>query len=577
MNNRQLSAVFDEMADILEIKGENPFRIRSFRRVAEIIATLDFGVAESLVQDASRIRDIPGIGEGTMRKLEELVKTGQCEEHQELRRELPPSMLPLLSVKGLGPKRVKQFWNSLQVANLEDLETAARSGKLRTLPGIGEKTETAILKAIEEYRKQAGRVRLDQALSVSADVVAYLHELPEIERVEAAGSVRRRKETVGDIDILIASSAPAEAIARVLQFPGIRDVLAQGDTKASVILGRGLQVDFRILEHEAFGAALQYFTGSKEHNVVLRERAKRLGYKLSEYGVFRIADNARLAGETEEEVYRLLQLPLIPPELRENRGEFEAAETGELPELIRVTDIRGDLHMHTEASDGKDSIQAMAQAGLAAGYQYIAITDHSKALAMIGGLDERRLLEQAAAIDAANEASPGIRILKGVEVDILTDGTLDLSDEVLSSLDIVVASVHSRFNMNRAEMTERVCRALRHPLVNILAHPTGRLLGRREPYDIDLEAVMTVARDHHVVLEVNSYPDRLDLKDLHCRMARNLGVLLSIDTDSHSAGMLGFVDYGIATARRGWIRAEDVINTRGLDSLMRILKKKEYR
>lgn len=577
MDNRQLSAVFEEMADILEIKGENPFRIRSFRRVAEIVAALDFSVAETIGTDPARLREIPGIGEGTIRKLEELAETGQCQEHQRLRSELPPSMLPLLNIKGLGPKRVKQFWTSLQVGNLEELEAAARGGKLRTLPGIGERTEAGILKAIEDYRRQTGRFRLDQALRLSADLVAYLQGRPDIDRVEAAGSTRRRKETVGDIDILIDSAAPRSAIDTALQFPGIRDVMAKGDTKASVLLGRGFQVDFRVLESGSFGAALQYFTGSKEHNVVIRERAKRLGYKVSEYGVFRTVDDVKLAGEVEDDVYRLVGLPPIPPELRENRGEIEAAEAGALPDLIHRKDIRGDLHMHTHASDGKDSIEAMAEAGLAAGYQYIAITDHSKALPMIGGLNEGRLAEQAAQIDAINRRLTGIRVLKGMEVDILADGSLDLNDEALGTLDVVVVSIHSRFNMTRDEMTARVCTALRHPRVNILAHPTGRLLGRREPYEIDLERVISVARDHRVALELNSYPDRLDLKDVHCRMVKDLGGLLSIDTDSHSAAMLGFMAYGIDTARRGWIEAEDVINTYELERLMRVLRKEQYR
>jgi len=565
------------MADILEIKGENPFRIRSYRRVAEILATVDFSVAETIAGDPSRVREIPGIGEGTIRKLEELTRTGQCEEHQRLRSELPASMLPLLNIKGLGPKRVKQFWTSLQVGNLEELEAAARSGRLRTLPGIGEKTEAAIVKAIEDYRRQTGRFRLDQALRLSADLVAYLQEQQDIERVEAAGSIRRRKETIGDIDILISSAAPASAIQAALQFPGIRDVLARGETKASVLLGKGLQVDFRVLQSESFGAALQYFTGSKEHNVVIRERAKRLGYKVSEYGVYRTADDVKVAGESEDDVYRLVQLPPIPPELRENRGEIEAADTGTLPDLIQMKDIRGDLHMHTHASDGRDSIEAMARAGLAVGYEYIAITDHSKALPMVGGLDESRLLEQAAEIDTINRSLTGIRVLKGIEVDILADGSLDLSDEALARMDVVVASIHSRFNMTRNEMTDRICKALRHPCVNILAHPTGRLLGRREPYEVDLETVIGVARDHRVAVELNSYPDRLDLKDLHCRMAKNLGALLSIDTDSHSAAMLRFMSYGIDTARRGWIETRDVVNTCGLERLMRFLRKEEYR
>jgi DNA polymerase (family X) len=577
MQNRDLAAVFEEMADILEIKGDNPFRIRSFRRVAEALGSLNFSVAAAFPHEIAKVREVPGIGEGTIRKLTEILSTGRCQELEHLRSEIPASMLPMLRLQGLGPRRIQLIWQSLRIATLDELEAAARDHQLRSLPGMGEKTETTILKSIEEYRRQEGRHRLDQAMHTSQAVVQYLTSEPGIERWAVAGSVRRRRETIGDVDILVCSSSPAEARRRFLAYPGVRSVLASGETKASIVLSGGLQLDLRLVDPDCFGAALQYFTGSKEHNVAIRERAKRLGYKLSEYGVFRIADDAKLAGAEEESVYSLLGLQYIHPELRENRGEIEAAERSLLPRLIELDDIRGDLHMHSEASDGADSVAAMAEAGAAAGYEYIAITDHSKALSMIGGLDEDALLQHCEEIDRINAGCRDLTILKGIEVDILPDGSLDLRNEVLDQLDVVIASVHSRFSMNGPEMTRRVCRALENPRVNILAHPTGRLLLRREPYPVDLQEVFRVAVGNRVAVELNSYPDRLDLKDTHCRMAKDAGVLLSINTDSHSARMLGHIRYGVATARRGWITAADVINTRPIEELRQILRKEIYR
>jgi DNA polymerase (family 10) len=576
MTNRELAEVFEEMADILEIKGDNPFRIRSYRRVAEALGNLGFDAAHAATEDPERLRAVPGIGEGTVRKLAELAATGHCEEHQQLRSELPASLLTMLQIQGLGPKKIALVWSKLNIATIDELEAAARAQRLRSLPGLGEKSESNLLKAIEEHRRRQGRFQLDYGIEVSQAYIAHLRERNDVTRIAAAGSLRRRRETIGDLDILATCPEPARVVETFVHYPAVRDILAQGDTKASVVLQRGLQVDLRVLEDSCFGAAMQYFTGSKEHNVALRERAKRMGLKVSEYGLFRSEDNRRIAGESEEEIYRLLGLAFIPPELRENRGEIELAESGRLPQLIEQSDLRGDLHMHTVASDGRDSLEDMAAAAQALGYEYIAITEHSKALAMAQGLDEERLMRQGEAIDRLNSRLKGFRVLKGIEVDILADGSLDLTDRALASLDVVIASVHSRFNLSEKEMTDRVCRALQNPHVNILAHPTGRLLTKRDPYDLNIEEVIRTASANRVALELNAYPDRLDLKDVHCRMACELGALVAINTDSHETGMLSLIAYGVFTARRGWLSPHNVLNTFPLDRLQRVLAKQEY-
>ena len=582
MENKDLASIFSEIADILEIQEANPFRIRSFRRAAQIIRDFTFNGAQASREDPEKLRKIPGIGEGTIKKIQEIAETGASQEHEDLKAQIPPSLLTLLELQNLGPKKISLFWKTLDIGTIDELEKAARAEKLRTLPGMGEKSEAKILKAIEDHRLLQGRFLLDDGIEICQGLMDYLKSKVNLKRVSPAGSVRRRRETVGDIDILVTCDSPLEAIDAFIGHPDVQEVLAQGETKASVVLRRGLQADLRVLEDESFGAALQYFTGSKAHNVALRERAKRMGYKISEYGLYRLDQSGKedppekVAGENEEDIYRLLGLSLMPPEMRENRGEIEKAETGQLPDLVTLEDIRGDLHMHTTATDGRDSIEEMAAAGMAVGYQYIAITDHSKALAMTGGLDEKRLLGQMKKIDQVASRMDKIQILKGIEVDILNEGDLDLDDDVLSQLDLVIASVHSRFNLSRKEMTSRICRALENPHVNILAHPTGRLLTKRGPYQVDLEQVIQAARENRVCLEINAHPSRLDLSDVHCRMARDQGVLISINSDSHSRKMLGYQDYGLFTARRGWLEAKDVINTFPLEKLRKVLKKEEY-
>ena len=575
MENRDLAHIFKEIADLLQILDGNPFRIRSFQRAAQLIDNASFNIAQAVQDNVKRVKSIQGVGAGTISKIEEIIQSGDCQEHRKLLAKVPATLLELLRVPNLGPKKIGLFWKELGVTTVEELEKAARLGQLRGLPKMGEKSEAKILKAVEGMRDTEKRYRLDDGREVSQSLMGYLKENVPVTRIAGAGSSRRWKETVGDIDILVSCQQPLQVIDCFVHHPDVKEILVQGETKASVVLRRGLQADLRVLEDDSFGAALQYFTGSKEHNVALRERAKRMGYKINEYGVFRLEDEQKVAGKDEDEMYRVLGLAPMPPEIRENRGEIEEAEEGRVPDLVEVSDIRGDLHMHTTASDGRDSIEAMARAAIEKGYQYIAITDHSKALAMTGGLNEEQLLEHCNDIDEVDARIPEIAILKGIEVDILAEGQLDLRDDALEQLDVVVASVHSRFNLSRDQMTDRICRALEHPLVHILGHPTGRLLTKRDPYQLDIEKIIRTAVENRVCLEINAHPARLDLKDVHCLMAREMGALISINCDSHDTRMFRYLPYGVYTARRAWLSSEDVINTYPLKRLRRVLEKKE--
>jgi DNA polymerase (family 10) len=577
MDNKEIAAVFGQIADILELKEENPFRIRSYRRVADTLSNLGFDISRTVLEDPETLRAVPGVGEATFKKIRELAETGKCEEHESLLMEVPSSLLTLLELQGLGPKKIAMFWKKLGITTLDQLEEAALSHKLRTLPGMGEKSETKTLKSIREYRSREGRIRLDRAVEISNSFIDYLKERAKLDRIAAAGSVRRRRETIGDIDILVSCDDPVDLIQSFLEHPSVKETLARGETKGSIVTRRGIQVDLRVVPDDSFGAALQYFTGSKQHNVALRERAKRFGYKVSEYGMFDLTSDKKVAGNEEKEIYSLLKLDFIPPELREDRGELSKAELHQLPDLIQLSDFCGDLHMHTTDSDGKNSIEEMAEAGRRAGYSFVAITDHSKALAMTGGLNEDELLVQMENVRSIQRKFTDIEILAGVEVDILADGSLDLDDDVLQQADIVIASIHSRFSMTRKEMTARICKALESPSVNVLAHPTGRLILRREPYEVDLAEVARCARANRVSLEINAYPARLDLNDSHARMVRDMGVLLSINSDAHSISMLDFLSYGVDTARRAWLEREDVINTYSSHRLKKVLKKETYR
>jgi DNA polymerase (family 10) len=571
MENKTIADIFTEIADILEIQGENPFRVRSYRNAARTIEDMSRSL-ESLVKADENLEEIPGIGKSMSEKIREILSTGKCHTLEELRSRVPPGLTELLKLEGLGPKKVKVLYDELAVDSVDRLEKAAQAGRLRNLPGMGLKTEEKILKAIEHYRAGMGRFKLSVGFQYAEALLRHLKGVPGVKRIDPAGSFRRRRETIGDLDILAICAKGCKVMDRFAGYGDVAEVLARGETKSSVRLKCGLQVDLRVLEEESFGAALHYFTGSKAHNVAIRERAKEKGLKVSEYGVFRAKDEKRLSGAEEEDVFKAVGLPPIPPELREDRGEVQAAEKGALPRLIELSDIRGDLQMHTTASDGKNSILEMARKAKEMGYAYIAITDHSKAVRVAGGMDEKQLAKHLKEIEKANGQITGFRILKGVEVDILPDGTLDLKDDILRECEVVLASVHSRFSMEEGEMTRRVIKAIRNPNVKVLAHPTGRLILEREPFKINLQEVVQAAVDHGVILEINAYPDRLDLKDVDARMARDLGARLAINTDAHSALQLELMKFGVFTARRGWIEAKDVINTLPVEGLLKVLR-----
>jgi len=573
VENADIAKIFEEIADLLEIKGENLFRVRSYRNAALIIGGFPESMRSIAERDEKELENIKGIGKSIHEKIVEILKTGKCKFHEELLKAMPPGVLELLMVSGVGPKKAQLLYKELGIKSVEELEKAAKEGKLRNLEHMGEKTEEKILKAVNELKSRSGRFRLSLALSYAEPLIAYLKKTPGVIEIEPAGSLRRWKDTIGDVDILVTSKKDAPVIDRFVKYPEIKEVIAKGETKSTVTLKNGLQVDVRVLDEKSFGAALQYFTGSKAHNIAIRDRAKKMGLKVSEYGVFNEKTDKWIAGEREEDVYRAVGLPWIPPELRENMGEIEAAEKGNLPNLIELTDIKGDLHVHTNESDGIHTLEEMAAYAMHKGYEYIAITEHSKAVGIARGLDEERVLKQIKEIDRINKQLKGFRILKGIEVDIKSDGSLDLKDDVLKRLDVVVGAVHSKFNMTQEEMTDRLIKAIATGLVNIIAHPTGRIVGVREPYPVDSARLMNAAREHGVILELNSYPDRLDLNDSYCRLAKDMGVMVAISTDSHNRLHMDNIRFGIHTARRGWLEKKDVLNTRPLTEVLKILKK----
>jgi DNA polymerase (family 10) len=566
MDNKAIAGILYETADLLEIDGQDSFRIRSYRNAAEAIEALPQQVS-NLISEPKQLLAVPGIGKGMLANLQILFKDGRIEAHTELLKKYRPSMLELLKIQGLGPKTIALIWSAYQVSDLDGVEKLAREGKLRELPRMGEKHEQKLLKAIEDYRRIGGRFLLDAAEQLAAELVAHLMSIPGIEKVTPAGSLRRGRETVGDLDILVTGAACCDTESRqkiaahLLLFPGLMEVIAQGDNKISFRQRSGMQVDVRLLPPESFGAAMQYFTGSKAHNVALRQRALKMGYTLSEYSLANVETGERVAGSTEEEIYSALQLDLIPPEIRENLGELDAAAQHKLPALVELSDIRGDVHMHTVETDGRNTIEEMAEAAHDRGYQYMAITDHSKNLAFANGLTDERALAHIERIRAAEKKMGGIRILAGIEVDILTDGTLDLADSVLEQMDIVIASVHSQFNQDRSTMTDRLIKAISNPNTSLIGHPTGRLLLRRDAYAFDVDAVLKAAAQHKVAMELNSYPDRLDLCDVHLRMAKQHGVKIVINTDSHHTSHMEKIRYGVTQARRAWLTRDDVLNT----------------
>jgi DNA polymerase (family X) len=566
MENKAIAGLLYETADLLEIDNQDPFRIRSYRRAAEAIEALDQQVSQ-LISEPKKLLEVPGIGKGMLTNLQELLGQGQISVHAELIKKYRPSMLELLKIQGLGPKTIALIWSAYQVADLEGVEKLAREGKIRTLPRLGEKHELKLLKAIEDYRRIAGRFLLDAAEIQAQKLIDHLKAFDGIDKITPAGSLRRGRETVGDLDVLVTGKCclddqqRAQLLAHIIKLPGLMEVIAQGDNKVSFRLRSGMQVDVRTLPPDSFGAAMQYFTGSKSHNVALRQRALKMGLTLSEYSLARVDDNKPVAGKTEEEIYATLKLDYIPPELRENTGEIEAAEKHSLPDLITDKDILGDVHMHTVETDGRCTIEEMAEAARARGYKYMAITDHSKNLAFANGLDDKRAVEHIQRIRKVGEHTEGIRIFAGIEVDILTDGELDLSDSVLSEMDIVIASVHSQFAQEPAKMTERLIRAIENPNTSLIGHPTGRLLLRRDAYGFDMNAVLQAAAKHKVAMELNAYPDRLDLNDRHLRMAKERGVKIVINTDSHHTSHLEKIRFGVLQARRAWLTKGDVLNT----------------
>lgn len=577
MDNKAIANILYETADLLEIDGQDSFRIRSYRNAAQAIESHAHQLKD-IISDPKQVLAIPGIGKGMLTNLQELFNTGKLGVQAGLLEKYHPSMLQLLKIQGLGPKTIALIWSAYQVCDVDGLEKLAREGKIRELPRMGEKHEAKLLKAIEDYRRIGGRFLIDAAEIECEKITAYVEKFPGIEKITPAGSLRRGRETVGDLDILVTGEACTteegrqKAIAYVAQYPPLMDVIASGDNKISFHVRNGMQVDVRLLPPESFGAAMQYFTGSKAHNVALRQRALKMGYTLNEYSLATLEDEKPVAGKTEEEIYDKLKLDYIAPEMRENLGEIDLAQNHALPSLITQADLQGDVHMHTVETDGRNTIEEMAEAAKARGYKYMAITDHSKNLAFANGLDDKRALEHIRRIREAAKTIDGITIFTGVEVDILAEGDLDLSDDVLAQMDIVIASVHSVFNMEAPKMTERLIKAIENPNVSLIGHPTGRIQLRRDSYPFDMHAVLTAAAKHKVAMELNAYPDRLDLNDNNLRQAKQHGVKIVINTDSHHTSHMEKIRYGVLQARRAWLTKEDVLNTLPPDKFAQAMK-----
>jgi len=572
LKNLELSRIFEQIARILKIKGGNPFKIRAYEKITLVLENLPIDI-ETIYQQGG-LNNIPGVGEGIAKKIEEFLTTGKLEYYEKLKETIPDGVVELIDILEVGPKTAKLLYEQLGVDNIGKLEKAVRQHQVKDLPGMGEKSETNILRGIELYKRRKERVLLGTALPLAEEIVEDLRQLKETDKINFAGSLRRKKETIGDIDILVTSQKPEKIMKTFTSLPQVREILAEGPTKSSVITKEDIHVDVRVVEPISFGAALQYFTGSKAHNIRLRELAVKRGLKINEYGVFDVKTDRRIAGEREDEIYKILNLPFIPPELREDRGEIKAAQENKLPELIKYSQIRGDLHLHTKWSDGAHTIRQMAKAAKKKGYKYIAVTDHSQSLGVAGGLTEERLKEQIELIRKLNQELKDFTILAGIEVDIKADGSLDFSDEILSKLDVVIAAIHSGFKQESKIITGRIIKAMQNKLVNIIAHPTGRLIGYREAYQVDINKIMDVAAETRTILEINAYPERLDLNDVYCRMAKDRGVQLAIETDAHSIDGLEFMNLGVDVARRGWLEEKDVINTLPLDKLLKRLKNK---
>lgn len=570
IHNAEIVDAFYRLAELLEIEGANPFRVRAYRNAARTISELPESVA-AIVEAGADLTELPGIGEDLAGKVVQFVTTGHLKALEQEERKLPRELVEMATLPGLGPKRIKLLHDRLKINNLKDLQKAATAGKLGKLPHFGAKLEEKILQDLQRRTKVPKRMLLVHAEEIGQAFVNYLKADKDIDQVVIAGSFRRRKDTVGDLDILVTSAKPTAAIALFTAYPEVKQVVSKGPTRSTILLHSGLQVDLRVVPEQSYGAALHYFTGSKLHNIAIRRMGMKHGFKISEYGVFK--GTKRIAGRTEAEVYHSIELPYIEPELREDRGELEAAREHRLPRLVTIDDIRGDLHVHTKASDGRMTIEEMARAAKRRGYAYIAITDHTKHVTVAHGLNEKQLARQIAEIERINARLKGIRILKSAEVDILEDGRLDLPDNILKELDFTVCAVHYKFDMHAEKQTERIIRAMDNPYFNILAHPTGRLINKREGYAIDFEKIVRAARERSCFLELDAQPERLDLDDIHARLAKEAEVLIAINTDAHSAVTLDYMRFGIDQARRGWLEAKDVLNTRPWSELSRLFKR----
>jgi len=569
VHNGEIAGMFEQLADLLEIREENPFRIRAYRNAARVIRGHARSMSE-LVKEGADLEELPGIGKDLAEKISVIVRTGKLPMLEQVRGKVPAPMLEMTRIEGLGPKRARALYRALRIRSIEDLQRAARSGRIREIEGFGPKTEQLIAQRAARVVSAERRFKLVDAEEIVAPLARYFRGVEGVRDVEVAGSFRRRRDTVGDLDVLVGAAGAAAVMDRLVRYEDVVEVAAKGPTRATIRLRNGVNVDVRVVAPSSFGAALHYFTGSKAHNIAVRKLAAAKGLKLNEYGMFR--GERRVGGRTEREVFGAVGLPFIPPEIREDRGEIEAARKKRLPALIDLADVRGDLHCHTRDSDGRDTAEAMARAAAERGYEYISVNDHSKRVTVAHGLDRRRLLQQVRTIDRLNSRLDGIVVLKSAEVDILDDGSLDLPDEVLRELDFTVCAIHYGLNRSRQKQTERILRAMDSPHFSILAHPTGRLINAREPYDIDLERVLEAARERGRILELNAHPDRLDLDDRACRMAKDVGVRIAISTDAHRAADLDLMRFGIGQARRGWLEPEDVVNTRPLAELKRLLR-----
>jgi DNA polymerase (family 10) len=565
MKNKELADLFSKMADILEFKNENPFKISAYRKASRIIGDLTQDIEE--IAEGGKLKEVPGIGEGMAQKIVEYLKTGKVSKFEEVRKGISDELIAIMDIPGMGPKTLAMIHKEKGISSLSQLEKAVEDGSLVGLPGIGEKKVENIKRGIHLLKQSKGRMNLGIAFPIAKQIVETLREKAGSRKIEWAGSLRRMRENIGDIDILATGPNKEKIVHTFAHLPEVKEVLASGETKASVIVEGGIQIDLRVVEEDSYGAALQYFTGSKAHNIHLRGIAKTKGIKINEYGVFK--GEKKIGGKEEEDVYRALGMDWIEPELREDRGEIEAAKEAGLPKLVKEPEIKGDLHVHSNWSDGTSSIEEIGRAAQKRGYQYVAICDHSKSLKIAHGLDESRLMKQIEEIDRINEKMKGFQILKGTEVDILTDGKLDLSEGVLKKLDLVVAAVHSGFKQEKEKMTKRIVRALENPLVHILAHPSGRLLGARDPYEVEIDEVMEAAKRYGKALEINAYFERLDLDDIHCRKAKEMGIRVVIGTDAHHLDQMWMISLGVAVARRGWLESKDVLNTLTLKEILK--------